>query len=150
MISKLSSKVTDVLDHVNQLESNSRFTDTCDIHLRDHVLDNQLSTNVNVDRAYNAETHSFYSTTTESQHSIPTNSPLQHSIAAECDVLILSDSMLKRIQSRRFSPNGKTITRYIRGGAKACVKFVDNKSHKCFGSSSYITCDCFSIWTEAS
>ena len=41
-----------------------------------------------------------------------------------CDNLILSDSILKRIQARRFSPSEKTITKYVRGGANTCTAFV--------------------------
>lgn len=48
----------------------------------------------------------------------------------ECDVLILSDSMLKRIQPKRFTPEGKTIIRFIRGGAKVCSNFVEKYYHK--------------------
>jgi hypothetical protein len=35
-----------------------------------------------------------------------------------CVNLILSDSILQRIQPKTFSPNEKTVKRYIRGGAK--------------------------------
>jgi hypothetical protein len=43
---------------------------------------------------------------------------------SECDYLILSDSILRRIIPKKFSPNGKTIKRFIRGGANTCSNFI--------------------------
>lgn len=91
------------LDRVNQLQTSSRFN-TSDIHAQDHALDHQL--NVNVDPE-DAETQLSNSATTEYQHLVSTNIPPQQYITTESDVLILSGSMLKRIQRRRFNPNGE-------------------------------------------
>jgi hypothetical protein len=43
---------------------------------------------------------------------------------SECDYLILSDSILRRPIPKKFSPNGKTIKRFIRGGANTCSNFI--------------------------
>jgi hypothetical protein len=50
--------------------------------------------------------------------------------AIDCDILILSDSILRKIQPKRFTPDKKTVIRYVRGGAKLCSSFVENHSHK--------------------
>ncbi|CAG2236765.1 unnamed protein product [Mytilus edulis] len=42
-----------------------------------------------------------------------------------CDYLILSDSILRRIQPNRFTPKQKTVKRYIRGGANTCTSFIE-------------------------
>lgn len=47
-----------------------------------------------------------------------------------CDNLILSDSILRRINPRRFSPREKTILRFIRGGVKTCASFILNNGTK--------------------
>ncbi|CAG2194614.1 unnamed protein product [Mytilus edulis] len=44
---------------------------------------------------------------------------------SECDYLILSDSILRRIIPKKISPDGKTIKRYIRGGAETCSTFIE-------------------------
>ena len=44
--------------------------------------------------------------------------------ANNCDNLILADSILQRINARRFSPREKTVKKYIRGGAQTCTRFV--------------------------
>lgn len=44
-----------------------------------------------------------------------------------CDYLILSDSILRRIQPNRFTPKQKTVKRYIRGGANTCTSFIEKK-----------------------
>jgi hypothetical protein len=38
----------------------------------------------------------------------------------ECYYLILSDSILGRIIPEKFTANGKTVKRFIRGGAQLC------------------------------
>ena len=43
----------------------------------------------------------------------------------KCDYLILSDSMLKRIVPKRFTPRGVTTKRFIRGGASICSNFIE-------------------------
>jgi hypothetical protein len=47
----------------------------------------------------------------------------------QCDNLILSDSILRRIQTNKFTPNAKTIERFIRGGATTCANFVNKYGH---------------------
>ena len=42
-----------------------------------------------------------------------------------CDHLILTDSILGRIQPKRFTPKSKTIKRFIKGGVVACHNFVE-------------------------
>ena len=42
-----------------------------------------------------------------------------------CVNLILSDSILQRIQPKTFSLNEKTVKRYIRGGTKTCTSFIE-------------------------
>ncbi|XP_071139807.1 uncharacterized protein [Mytilus edulis] len=44
----------------------------------------------------------------------------------QCDNLLLSDSILKRITPSQFSPNETTKKRYIRGGANTCTQFINN------------------------
>lgn len=46
-------------------------------------------------------------------------------VIADCDFLILSDSILRRIIPRKFTPKGRTLKRYIRGGAKTCTAFIE-------------------------
>ena len=41
-----------------------------------------------------------------------------------CDYLILSDSILRRSIPKNCSPNGKTIKRFIHGGANICSNFI--------------------------
>jgi FtsZ-binding cell division protein ZapB len=41
-----------------------------------------------------------------------------------CDYLILSDSILRRIIPQRFTPKANTIKRFIRGGATTCTDFI--------------------------
>ncbi|VDI68507.1 Hypothetical predicted protein [Mytilus galloprovincialis] len=53
-----------------------------------------------------------------------TSTKLSQVIKTKCDILILGDSILRRIQLKRFTPQGKTGVRYIRGGAKSCKSFV--------------------------
>lgn len=48
----------------------------------------------------------------------------------ECDYLILSDSVLKRIIPSKFTPRGKTVTRFIRGGVQECTKFIKDDGCK--------------------
>ena len=43
---------------------------------------------------------------------------------SECDYLIPSDSILRKIIPKKFSPNGKTIKRFIRGGANTCSNVI--------------------------
>lgn len=43
----------------------------------------------------------------------------------KCDYLILSDSILRRVQPKRFTPDAITIKRFIRGGATTCANFID-------------------------
>ena len=45
---------------------------------------------------------------------------------SQCDNLILSDSILKRIRPSQFSSSETTQKRYIRGGAKTCTQFINN------------------------
>ncbi|CAC5377056.1 unnamed protein product [Mytilus coruscus] len=53
-----------------------------------------------------------------------TSTKLSQVSKTKCDVLILGDSILRRIQPKRFTPQGKTVVRFIRGGAKTCTSFV--------------------------
>jgi hypothetical protein len=48
----------------------------------------------------------------------------------ECDVLILRNSISRRIKPKRFTSQGKTIVRFIRGGAKTCTNFVEKNSQR--------------------
>jgi hypothetical protein len=47
-----------------------------------------------------------------------------------CDYLILSDSILRKISTKKFSPNNVTIKRYIRGGAETCCDFIKKNGCK--------------------
>jgi len=49
---------------------------------------------------------------------------------SECNYLILSDSILRRIIPKKFSPNGKTIKRFIRGGANTCCSFIQKNGEQ--------------------
>ena len=44
----------------------------------------------------------------------------------ECDYLLLTDSVLRRIMPRKFTPKGVTVKRFIRGGALTCEGFIEN------------------------
>lgn len=46
------------------------------------------------------------------------------------DNFILSDSILQRINTTRFSSNELTLKRYIRGGAKTCLEYMETTGHK--------------------
>ena len=48
----------------------------------------------------------------------------------QCDNLILCDSILRRVDTRRFSPREKTILRYVRGWANTCSSFIQNNASK--------------------
>ena len=47
----------------------------------------------------------------------------------ECDYFILSDSVIKRIIPKKFTPRGKTLKQYIAGGAKLCTEFIETKGN---------------------
>ena len=47
-----------------------------------------------------------------------------------CDYLILSDSILRRIIPKKFTPNGKTIKRFIPGGALTCLSFIQKNGEQ--------------------
>ncbi|KAK3100573.1 hypothetical protein FSP39_022029 [Pinctada imbricata] len=55
-----------------------------------------------------------------------TFSPHEKPLPQNCDVLILSDSILRRIVPRKFTPRGRTIKQFIGGGASTCRDFVSN------------------------
>ena len=67
----------------------------------------------------------------ENEHSSQySNGHKENNMATDCDFLILGDSVLRRIQPRRFTPQGKTVVRFIRGGAKTCTNFIQNNAQK--------------------
>ena len=47
-------------------------------------------------------------------------------IITECDNLILSDSMLRRISPKRFTPKQNTIKKFISGGSVAGLNYIEN------------------------
>ena len=47
---------------------------------------------------------------------------------SKCDYLILSDSIIRRIHPKRFTPKAATMKRFIRGGAATCSNFVEKYS----------------------
>ena len=46
-------------------------------------------------------------------------------IITECDNLILSDSMLRRISPKRFTPKQNTIKKFISGGSVAGLNYIE-------------------------
>ena len=126
LISTLTSNLADLIDRVNQLESTS--SSSCEFHAQNENNHQPHSPNPEENPKYTKTQTS--NSGKEPRHLECTNSSPPNSIKIECDILILSDSMLKRIQPRRFTPRGKTVVRFIRGGANACSNFVENNCHK--------------------
>ncbi|CAG2189947.1 unnamed protein product [Mytilus edulis] len=56
----------------------------------------------------------------------PKNKPPQKN-PYNCDHLILSDSVIRRIQTERFTPGARCVKRFIRGGAFTCNNFIEKK-----------------------
>ncbi|XP_071138479.1 uncharacterized protein [Mytilus edulis] len=103
-IESLSSIVTSLQDRVEELENNKR---TCN--------DNENpSVHNDISQVESTPISDINNTSTK----------LSQVNKTKCDVLILGDSILRRIQPKRFTPQGKTVVRYIRGGAKTCTSFV--------------------------
>ncbi|CAC5388773.1 unnamed protein product [Mytilus coruscus] len=48
----------------------------------------------------------------------------------DTDNLILGDSIIRRIQARRFNPYESTVIDYINGGANSCVEYVQEVGQK--------------------
>lgn len=69
-------------------------------------------------------------TESETSREILPNEQVQEGRKTECDYLILSDSVLRRIIPGKFTPNGKTVKRFIRGGIQTCANFVKNHGSK--------------------
>lgn len=128
LVSTLSSKLSDLTDRSDQLEPKSRYNHSdSDLQDRNNIRLDILHVECSVDATSQAS-DLIHSTKIESQHSEITNDPQRQFLITECDVLILSDSMLKRIQPRRFNPNSKTVVRFIRGGANTSASFVGKKT----------------------
>ena len=47
-----------------------------------------------------------------------------------CDLLVLTDSMLNRLNTRRFSRSHKVIKCYVKGGIRNCCDFIESNYHK--------------------
>ncbi|CAC5387145.1 unnamed protein product [Mytilus coruscus] len=102
-IESLSSIVTSLQDRVEELENNRRTRN-----------DNEgPSIHNDISRVESTPISDINNTSKLSQVS-----------KTKCDVLILGDSILRRIQPKRFTLQGKTVVRFIRGGAKTCTSFV--------------------------
>ena len=61
-----------------------------------------------------------------------TNNPISNMnnegyVTTTCDNLIISDSMLKRINPRKFSPKQTTIKKFVSGGIIACTNFINQQ-----------------------
>ncbi|CAC5395571.1 unnamed protein product [Mytilus coruscus] len=103
-IESLSSIVTSLQDLVEELENNRRTRN-----------DNECPSIQNdISRVENTPISDTNNTSTK----------LSQVSKTKCDVLILGDSIMRRIQPKRFTPQGKTVVRFIRGGAKTCKSFV--------------------------
>ena len=48
----------------------------------------------------------------------------------DIDNLILGDSIIRRIQARRFNPYESTVINYINGGADSCIEYVQEAGYK--------------------
>ncbi|CAC5378291.1 unnamed protein product [Mytilus coruscus] len=103
-IESLSSIVTSLQDRVEELENNRRTRN-----------DNECPSIQNdISRVENTPISGTNNTSTK----------LSQVSKTKCDVLILGDSILRRIQPKHFTPQGKTVVQIIRGGAKTCTSFV--------------------------
>ena len=51
-------------------------------------------------------------------------------VKSKCDYLILSDSIIRRIHPKRFTPKAATMKRFIKGGAATCSNFVEKYGSK--------------------
>ncbi|CAC5404145.1 unnamed protein product [Mytilus coruscus] len=108
------------------------------LHIKTNVLDTQIKQVISkqTDQSASIESRSSIVTSLqdrveelENNRGIPNNNLSQVS-KTKCDVLILGDSILRRIQPKRFTPQGKTVVRFIRGGAKTCTSFVKKNGQR--------------------
>jgi outer membrane murein-binding lipoprotein Lpp len=106
---QISSKIKDLEDRISQLE---------DIKILKHANEKPKHPTVNTQEKVvkdNGKTDQQDEDVTFSNHAQK---------ISECGYLILSDSILRRIIPKKFSPNGKTIKRFICGGANTCSNFI--------------------------
>lgn len=95
LVSTLSFKLSDLTDRIDQLEPKSRYNHS-DSDLQDRN-NNQLDI-LHVEYFVDANSQTsdlIHSTKIKLQHSEITNDPQRQFPITECDVLMLSDSMLK-------------------------------------------------------
>lgn len=112
----MNTLVTGLKERIEQLENHSE-----GFHITENILPEQNS------RHNEKRNNSEMDVTTTSDTN---DEPTHLTSKIECDVLILGDSILRRIQPKRFTPQGKTIVRFIRGGAKTCTNFVEKNGQR--------------------
>ena len=127
-IQVLTSVITKLQDRVELLEnSNTRNSVDLDnyIHVEEHEQGKYVDTS-SCPKGKNQQTRDDHDTRTVHEREVVTSDKPK----TECDILILGDSILRRIQPKRFTPTGKTIVRFIRGGASTCTSFINKNGDK--------------------
>ena len=132
-----------VLDHLNQFQSPqvvSRIPDD-NISITSEKSGETVVQDKSITDSASKSTNNTISDSTEmiGQNSRPenrkisaTNNPISNMnnegyVTATCDNLIISDSMLKRINPRKFSPKQTTIKKFVSGGIIACTNFINQQ-----------------------
>lgn len=111
------SKICDLQNRLEKLEQAKNTSSSLNLTKSTDKSELRKSPETNQDRKdYDQETKSHDSFQEESK--------------MECDYLILSDSILRRIIPGKFTPNGKTVKRFIRGGAQTCTSYVKKNGLK--------------------
>ncbi|CAC5403247.1 unnamed protein product [Mytilus coruscus] len=135
LLSDLTSLVINLQDRVDQLENKlseplheGKCNTQNDQQLQHPSLYN--TTELETETPTKPQIGINFVTKDKDQHKIISNrqnveEPSRDVPKINCDYLILSDSILRRIQPNRFTPKQKTVKRYIRGGANTCTSFIE-------------------------
>jgi hypothetical protein len=108
----------DTLQHLGNEHKESYLT--LEEIVKEQVIQNELKHEGTLPTKDDSDKISLHESDLESDTEQETNVQV-----TTCVNLILSDSILQRIQPKTFSPNEKTVKRYIRGGAKTCTSFIE-------------------------
>ncbi|CAG2241549.1 unnamed protein product [Mytilus edulis] len=135
LLSNLTSLVINLQDRVDQLENKlseplheGKCNTQNDQQLQHPSLNN--TTELETETPTKPQIGINFVTKDKDQHKIISDrqnaeEPNRDVPKINCDYLILSDSILRRIQPNRFTPKQKTVKRYIRGGANTCTSFIE-------------------------
>lgn len=112
----ISNKITDMENHFSQLEDTRTHS-----HVSNTIINNKAQTSVyHVIPSKQQNEKEQPRLNKSNQQRDASNQERSHR-PTECECLILSDSILRRIKPKKFTPNGITLKRFIRGGASTCL-----------------------------